>query len=73
MTTAYVHDFRRGACLSDAQYGASLHHLKVEIGGDGQSTEGVESSHQHGAGEPVNCHRGYEFALMAEVRVCAAA
>lgn len=32
--------------LFKPQYGLSLHHLKVEIGGDGQSSEGVESSHQ---------------------------
>jgi len=25
------------------QYGASLHHLKVEIGGDGQSSEGLDT------------------------------
>ena len=31
--------------LFKPQYGLSLHHLKVEIGGDGQSSEGVESSH----------------------------
>ena len=28
-------------------YGASLHVLKVEIGGDAQSTDGAEASHMH--------------------------
>lgn len=44
-------------------FGASLHHLKVEIGGDGQSSEGVESSHQHSAND-LNYSRGYEWRLM---------
>ena len=30
-------------------FGASLHILKVEIGGDGQSTEGTEHSHMRSA------------------------
>ena len=29
-------------------FGASLHMLKVEIGGDSQSTDGTEASHMHG-------------------------
>ena len=49
-------------------YGASLHHLKVEIGGDGQSSEGVEPSHMHSADETPNFQRGYEFRLMVEAR-----
>ena len=49
-------------------YGASLHHLKVEVGGDGQSSEGVESSHQHSADETPNFARGYEWRLMVEAR-----
>ena len=28
-------------------FGAALHSLKVEIGGDAQSTDGAESSHMH--------------------------
>ena len=50
-------------------YGASLHHLKVEIGGDGQSSEGVEPSHLHtdDAGA-ANFARGYEFALAKAAR-----
>ena len=52
-------------------YGASLHHLKVEIGGDGQSSEGVEPSHLHtDDAAAANFHRGYEFqiAKMARAR-----
>jgi galactosylceramidase len=50
-------------------YGASLHHLKVEVGGDGQSSEGVEPSHLHtdDAGA-ANFHRGYEFQLAKAAR-----
>ena len=33
--------------LFKPQFGASLHILKVEIGGDAQSTEGTEHSHMH--------------------------
>ena len=29
------------------RFGASLHHVKVEIGGDSQSTDGTEASHMH--------------------------
>ena len=31
--------------LFKPHYGAALHHLKVEIGGDTQSTDGTEPSH----------------------------
>ena len=51
------------------QYGASVHHLKVEIGGDGQSSEGVEPSHLHTDDKSaVNYNRGYEWQLMTEAR-----
>lgn len=33
--------------LFSPQFGASLHILKVEIGGDSQSTDGTETSHMH--------------------------
>ncbi len=45
----------------------ALHHLKVEIGGDGQSSEGVEPSHAHFEGD-ANFSRGYEWRLMREAR-----
>ena len=36
--------------LFKPNYGASLQHLKVEIGGDVNSTDGVEPSHMHTRG-----------------------
>jgi hypothetical protein len=48
-------------------YGASLHHLKVEIGGDTNSTWGSEPSHMHSR-EDQNYNRGYEWWLMQEAR-----
>ena len=53
--------------LFNRSYGASLHILKVEIGGDGDGTEGSESSHEHVKGA-IDCHRGYEWQLMKEAR-----
>jgi O-glycosyl hydrolase len=46
-------------------YGASLEMLKVEIGGDTNSTDGSESSHEHVRGE-VSCTAGYSWWLMRE-------
>ena len=48
-------------------YGASLQILKVEIGGDSQSTDGTESSHMHD-NETVDLHTGYEWWLMQEAK-----
>ncbi len=48
-------------------YGASLHHLKVEIGGDTNSTWGSEPSHMHSR-DDENYNRGYEWWLMQEAR-----
>jgi hypothetical protein len=48
-------------------YGASLQHLKVEIGGDTNSTWGSEPSHMHSRGD-LNFNRGYEWWLMQEAR-----
>src|SRR5690349_3191495 len=39
-------------------YGAALQMMKVEIGGDTNSTSGAEPSHEHTRGA-VNCDRGY--------------
>lgn len=44
-------------------FGASLQILKVEIGGDAQSTDGTEPSHMHSA-EDENYERGYEWQVM---------
>ncbi|MFG1603716.1 ricin-type beta-trefoil lectin domain protein [Actinoplanes sp. NPDC049265] len=43
-------------------YGAAVQLLKLEIGGDGNSTDGSEPSHQHTRGD-INCDVGYEFWL----------
>ena len=48
-------------------YGASLQILKVEIGGDTNSTDGSESSHMHTA-SAVNCNTGYEWWLMEQAK-----
>ncbi|MEX0720781.1 MAG: discoidin domain-containing protein [Balneolaceae bacterium] len=48
-------------------YGAGLQILKVEIGGDMNSTDGSEASHMRTPGE-VNCNRGYEWWLMKEAK-----
>jgi len=47
--------------------GASLHQLKVEIGGDSQSSFGPEPSHMHRR-DDLSCERGYEFWLIREAR-----
>jgi hypothetical protein len=54
-------------------FGASLHHLKVEIGGDVNSTEGTEPSHARTREEfehprPEYSRRGYEWWLMREAK-----
>ena len=38
--------------------GAALQIIKVEIGGDSQSTEGTEQSHEHFRGERQSCPSG---------------
>ncbi|WP_158542943.1 discoidin domain-containing protein [Phytoactinopolyspora halophila] len=48
-------------------YGAALDVLKVEIGGDIDSTAGAEASHMRSPDE-VDCSRGYEWWLMAEAQ-----
>ncbi len=48
-------------------YGASLQILKLEIGGDANSTDGAEPSVEHTRGA-VNCHAGYEFWLAEEAK-----
>src|SRR5579884_1438140 len=48
-------------------YGAALQILKVEIGGDTNSTDGAEPSHMHTRGD-LNCDRGYEWWLMAQAK-----
>jgi O-glycosyl hydrolase len=48
-------------------YGAALQILKVEIGGDTNSTDGAEPSHMHTRSD-LNCDRGYEWWLMAQAK-----
>ena len=43
-------------------YGATLQILKLEIGGDADSSDGSEPSVEHGQGH-VNCGAGYEFSI----------
>ncbi len=54
-------------------FGASLHHLKVEIGGDVNSTDGTEPSHARTREEfeqprPACYQRGYEWWIMREAK-----
>ena len=53
--------------LFTPHYGAALHHLKVEIGGDGNSNAVAEPSHMHSANDE-NWQRGYEWWLMTEAK-----
>lgn len=46
-------------------YGASLQHLKIELGADGNSTDGSEPSHMRTASDH-DATRGYEWWLMVE-------
>jgi hypothetical protein len=48
-------------------YGADLQILKVEIGGDTNSTDGAEPSIEHTEGT-VNCDAGYEWWLMEQAK-----
>jgi len=48
-------------------YGASLQLLKIEIGGDGNSTEGSEPSHMHHPGDE-NYSRGFEWWVAKEAK-----
>ena len=49
-------------------YGASMQMLKIEIGGDANSTDGAEPSVEHTRGM-VNCNAGYEFWLAEQAKV----
>src|SRR5213592_2607474 len=48
-------------------YGAAVQVLKIEIGGDANSTDGAEPSIEHVKGT-VNCEVGYEFWLAKEAK-----
>ena len=53
--------------LFKPNYGAGFQHLKVEIGGDVNSTDGCEPSHRHMRTDE-HYNRGYEWWLMEEAR-----
>jgi len=53
--------------LFKPNYGANLHILKVEVGGDTNSTDGSESSFMHTPTD-TNFTRGYEWWLMTEAK-----
>ena len=53
--------------LFSPDYGADLQVLKVEIGGDTNSTDGSEPSIEHSAGS-VDCNSGYEWWLMEQAQ-----
>ncbi|WP_460346370.1 ricin-type beta-trefoil lectin domain protein [Actinoallomurus acanthiterrae] len=48
-------------------YGANLQSLKIEIGGDTNSTDGAEASHEHTRGA-VDCDQGYEWWLAEQAK-----
>ncbi|KAJ8409140.1 hypothetical protein AAFF_G00241610 [Aldrovandia affinis] len=54
--------------LFKPNFGASLQILKVEIGGDSQTTDGTEPSHMHYENDQ-NYFRGYEWWLMREAKL----
>eukprot|EP01046_Picozoa_sp_COSAG06_P082150 COSAG06_NODE_29211_length_560_cov_1.344902_1_plen_128_part_10 len=51
--------------LFKPQFGASLHHLKVEIGSDGDTTEGAEPTHSRNSSD-LAFDRGYEVWFLQE-------
>lgn len=53
--------------LFKPNFAASLQLLKVEIGGDVESTDGTEASHMHNSWDE-NYDRGYEWWLMKEAK-----
>src|SRR5262249_30215166 len=53
--------------LFKPNYGASLQILKVEIGGDTNSTDGAESSVENSKGK-IGCKAGYEWQMMQQAK-----
>src|ERR1700693_4762438 len=54
--------------LFKPNYGASLQHLRVEIGGDEDSPEGAEPPHMRSATDQ-NYTRGYEWWLIQQAKL----
>ncbi|MBC7508420.1 MAG: galactosylceramidase, partial [Ferruginibacter sp.] len=53
--------------LFKPKFGASMNALMVEVPGDGNSTQGSETSHMH-TKDDLNFNRGYEWWLMSEAK-----
>jgi hypothetical protein len=53
--------------MESSPHGASLQHLKVEVGGDTNSTDGSGPSHMRTRADE-NYQRGYEWWLMKEAK-----
>jgi hypothetical protein len=72
-TSRLLYDYpepQRGQILDylfKPNYGAALQQLKVEIGGDANSSNGSEASHRHTRDE-LDLDRGYEWWLMREAK-----
>ncbi len=72
-TSVLLHDYvepQRSQILDylfKPNYGAGMQELYVEIGGDGNSTQGSEPSHEHTSTDK-NFNRGYEWWLMEQAR-----
>lgn len=54
--------------LFKPNFGASVHVLKIEIGGDAHSTINTEASHQHSADGPIDMHVGWEWWIAVEAK-----
>ncbi|XP_068608563.1 galactocerebrosidase [Brachionichthys hirsutus] len=69
LLVSYAEPFRSRVLdfLFKPNFGASLHILKVEIGGDAQTTDGTEPSHMRHENDE-NYFRGYEWWLMKEAK-----
>jgi galactosylceramidase len=72
-TSVLLHDYvepQRSQILDylfKPSFGAGIQELYVEIGGDGNSTQGSEPSHEHTSTDQ-NFNRGYEWWLMEQAR-----
>jgi galactosylceramidase len=72
-TSVLLHDYvepQRSQILDylfKPNFGAAIQELYVEIGGDGNSTQGSEPSHEHTSTD-MNFNRGYEWWLMEQAR-----
>ncbi len=53
--------------LFKPNYGAAVQVLKVEVGGDANSSSGADESHMHTA-DDLDCNRSYEWWLMSEAK-----